>query len=192
MRQWKRLIYYLLINILVSACTVLAVLMIWDRTHTPAALVTPEPTAPIISALSTPAPSQEGVPTTVETLGPTPSPTSKPSPIGDVVEYQVEFGDTLGQISDRFDVPVEELMRVNQLNDPNSLSMGMVLYIPVTPQARPSDTPAPTGTSAPLGTTSPTNPPQETRLIINAVISPGEPASEHVFKIGRASCRERV
>src|SRR4030067_700465 len=103
MRQWKRLIYYLLINILVSACTVLAVLMIWDRTHTPAALVTPEPTAPIISALSTPAPSQEGVPTTVETLGPTPSPTSKPSPIGDVVEYQVEFGDTLGQISDRFD-----------------------------------------------------------------------------------------
>ncbi|HEY5670142.1 MAG TPA: lamin tail domain-containing protein [Anaerolineales bacterium] len=181
MRQWKRLVYYLLINILVSACTVLAVLMIWDRTQTPATLLTPEPSIPVISALSTSAPTQEGTPPTQETPGPTSSPTSKPSPIGDVEEYQVGFGDTLGQISDRFDVPIEELMRVNQINDPNALSVGMVLYIPVTPQARPSDTPAPTSTSATLGTTLPTNPPQETRLIINAVISPGELTSEHVF-----------
>lgn len=181
MKEWKRLIYYLLINILVSACTVLAVLTYWDRTHNPSTQLSPEPSVPVISALSTSAPSQESAPTSLATLGATSSPTSKPSPIGDVMEYQVEFGDTLGQISDQFEVPVEELMRVNQLSDPNSLSVGMVLYIPVTPQARPSNTPAPTRTPGSPGTTSPTNPPQEARLIINAVISPGELTSEHVF-----------
>ena len=36
MDKWKRLIYYLMINVLVSACTVLVVLTIWDRLQTPA------------------------------------------------------------------------------------------------------------------------------------------------------------
>ena len=33
MKQWKRLVYYLLINVLVSACTTVVVLYFWDRTH---------------------------------------------------------------------------------------------------------------------------------------------------------------
>ena len=33
MTRWKRLFYYLLINVLVSACTVWAVLSIWQMTH---------------------------------------------------------------------------------------------------------------------------------------------------------------
>jgi hypothetical protein len=33
MKGWKRLVYYLLINVLVSACTVWVALTIWDRTH---------------------------------------------------------------------------------------------------------------------------------------------------------------
>ena len=36
MKQWKRLVYYLLINVLVSACTTVTVLYFWDRTHPPA------------------------------------------------------------------------------------------------------------------------------------------------------------
>ena len=36
MKQWKRLVYYLLINVLVSACTTVVVLYFWDRTHPPA------------------------------------------------------------------------------------------------------------------------------------------------------------
>lgn len=33
MTRWKRLFYYLLINVIVSACTVWAVLSIWQMTH---------------------------------------------------------------------------------------------------------------------------------------------------------------
>jgi hypothetical protein len=101
--------------------------------------------------------------------------------IEDVSEYQVEDGDTLGLIAERFDVSVEELMSINQLKDPNSLPVGMILYVPLPPEKRPTKTSPPTSTSAPLGTPAPTNPPQEARLIINAVIGPGDLASEHVF-----------
>src|SRR4030067_2191140 len=31
MRHWKRLLYYLMINVLVSACVVTAILFLWER-----------------------------------------------------------------------------------------------------------------------------------------------------------------
>jgi len=181
MNQWKRLIYYLLLNVLVSACTTLAVLLIWDRTQAPAALPSLEPTVPAISALSSPTPSGGTVLPAAIPAAVTPSPTAIPINLDNVKEYQVEFGDTLGLIAEQFDVTVEELMAINQIKDPNSLSVGMVLYIPVTPEAGPSNTPTPTNTPAPQTSITPSNPPQEARLIINAVIGPGDLASEHVF-----------
>jgi LysM repeat protein len=182
MKPWKRLIYYLFLNVLVSACTTLAVLVIWDRTQAPAAPTTIEPAVAVSSALNTNTPSTQVISTTVASAAVTPNPTARSSPIGNVEAYEVEYGDTLGIISERFDVPVEELMRVNQLDDPNSLSIGMVLYIPVTPEAVPTQTPAPaTSTPATSGSTTPSAPPQEARLIINAVIGTGDLASEHVF-----------
>ncbi len=33
MKGWKRLLYYLMINVLVSACTILTILVAWERTH---------------------------------------------------------------------------------------------------------------------------------------------------------------
>ena len=182
MKPWQRLIYYLFLNVLVSACVTLAVLAIWDRTHAPAEPAPIQRTAPAISASGTNTPSGQGVSTAAASAAVSPNPTVKSSPIGNVEEYQVEYGDTLGIISDRFDVPVEELMRINQLSDPDSLSVGMVLYIPVTPAAVPTQTPAPaTNTPPPSGSITPSNPPQEARLIINAVIGSGDLASEHVF-----------
>jgi LysM repeat protein len=182
MKPWKRLIYYLFLNVLVSACTTLAVLVVWNYFHTPAEPATIESTAPVSLALNTAAPTGQSASSTAaaSAVG-TPNPTVRSSPIGNVEEYQVEYGDTLGIISERFDVPVEELMRINQISDANSLSVGMVLYIPVPPEAQPTQTPAP-ATNTPLpGSAIPTNPPQEARLIINAVIGPGDLASEHVF-----------
>jgi len=184
MKPWKRLIYYLFLNVLVSACATLAVLAIWDRTHAPAAPISIESTAPVSrpAALNTATPTGQGASTAAASAGVTPNPTAKSSPIGNVEEYQVEYGDTLGIISERFDVPVEELMRINQISNADSLAVGMVLYIPVTPEAPPTQTPAPaTNTPLPGGSITPTNPPQEARLIINAVIGPGDLASEHVF-----------
>jgi LysM repeat protein len=179
MNQWKRLIYYLMINILVSACTTLAVLMIWDRTQTPAAMPSLEPTVPVVAGLSTPVATglaQATAPTETSS-----SPATQPIDTSSVMEYQVEDGDTLGLIAEQFEVSVDQLMSINQISNPDSLPVGMLLYIPVTPTVGPSPTTAPTQTHVPQGSTTPASTPQEARLIINAVIGTGDLASEHIF-----------
>jgi len=35
MKHWKRLLFYLILNVLISACTVLAVLFFWDQMRGP-------------------------------------------------------------------------------------------------------------------------------------------------------------
>lgn len=55
-----------------------------------------------------------------------PSPT--PGPV--FTEYKVRNGDTLGGISARFNLSIEELMKANGLTDPHSLQVGQVLKIP--------------------------------------------------------------
>ena len=58
----------------------------------------------------------------------TPEPTPTQGPI--FTEYRVRSGDTLGAISARFNMSVEELMKINGLTNPNSLQVGQVLKIP--------------------------------------------------------------
>ena len=38
MNSWQRLVFYLVLNVLVSACTILTILFLWDRAHQPADL----------------------------------------------------------------------------------------------------------------------------------------------------------
>lgn len=52
------------------------------------------------------------------------------TPSGIQESYTVQPGDTLGSIADRFGIPVEDLMRLNGLTDPNWLSVGQVLLLP--------------------------------------------------------------
>ncbi len=112
-------------------------------------------------------------------------PTSTPEPeIPQNVElYQVESGDTLGLIADKFDVSIEELVKLNQLTDANSLSVGMVIYIPKEQsEALPTLTAQPTRTAAPTaGSGTPSAPLPEAGVIVNSVIGVGEIATEHVF-----------
>lgn len=175
MDKWKRLIYYLMINVLVSACTVLVVLTIWDRYNTPQVVDVATP----VVASEFPVVSLEPTASKVAVM----PPTNTPGPLSDlsVEEYEVQFGDTLGIIAQKFDVPIEELMEVNQLDDPNSISVGLIVYIPVTPQVVPTHTPLPTQTPNPLGTSGTPAPTQEAKVVINSVISVGELTSERVF-----------
>lgn len=181
MANWKRLLYYLMINVLVSACTTVAVLMIWDRTQAPSALPPVEPVSTAVSAVISPTLAI----TTTQITGPaaaaTPSATTLTINIENVQEYQVENGDTLGLIAEQFDVSVDELMAINQITNPNELAVGMVLYVPLAPEDIPTKTPAPTATLMPVTNLTPSGPTPEPRLIINAVIGPGDLASEHVF-----------
>jgi hypothetical protein len=63
MKNWKRLFYYLIINVLVSACTVISILYYWERTHpempilsqiNPFAEVTPLPQQLLFPNIETP------------------------------------------------------------------------------------------------------------------------------------------
>ena len=104
MRHWKRLFYYLIINVFVSACTVVTVLTLWQRYQpeipflgdvNPLALITPmSPRAlfpDYVSAAETTEPTAIAIQTTPEPL-PTEMEMSE-------MTYTVETGDTLGAIA---------------------------------------------------------------------------------------------
>jgi LysM repeat protein len=185
MKEWKRLIYYLLINILVSACTTVAVLYLWDRTHPPA-LVNLQPQAINVSGSSEGAPAAT-VPVT-STLGAQTEPITvtvagapTQDPYANAIAYEVKSNDTMGEIANKFDVDLKDLLKYNALSDANALSVGQVIYIPVTPQAPPTETPAPEQTPTVQGTGSPAAPAQPAKVIISSVIGPGDLSSERVF-----------
>ncbi|MEA3406800.1 MAG: LysM peptidoglycan-binding domain-containing protein [Chloroflexota bacterium] len=67
-------------------------------------------------------------PTAVPTATPPPVPT--PSPIPTRYVYSVERGDTLQLIANEFGVSVQDLVVLNELDNPNALSVGQVLLIP--------------------------------------------------------------
>jgi LasA protease len=71
-------------------------------------------------------------PTPVPDVGLVGNPTivAAATPSGVQESYTVQPGDTLGSIADRFGIPVEDLMRLNGLTDPNWLSVGQVLLLP--------------------------------------------------------------
>lgn len=141
MTRWKRLGYYLLINVLVSACTTVAVLAMWDRARGPAEA---DPTgaalaqANITPALNfTDAAGVGGQPTQATPTTPEPTqaePTEEPEPELDpgveLVEYEVQAGDTLGDIAVEFDTSVAEIIEASNLEDADTLEVGQLLMIP--------------------------------------------------------------
>lgn len=46
------------------------------------------------------------------------------------ITYTIQAGDTLGHISEQFDVALEELIRVNNLANPDIIEVGQQLLIP--------------------------------------------------------------
>lgn len=181
MKHWKRLVYYLMINIVVSACTVIVVLAIWERRFAPAAPQLMPDEGQTVQALAGTHSGASGTGTPQPIAPETPTPTSEPDLLKNVQEYQVQYGDTLGDIAAKFDVEIADLLRVNQINDPNSLSVGMVIYVPLPPEKIPTDTPTitPTPNLALTATLSGSLP--EARVVINSVIGAGDLASERVF-----------
>ncbi|MCS6908907.1 MAG: LysM peptidoglycan-binding domain-containing protein [Anaerolineales bacterium] len=165
MQPWKRALVFLLLNAIVSATVTLTVLWIWDLTH---------PKPPVAADL----PSRAEL---TPVSGPVSSPASPTATSAIVMEeYLVREGDTLGQIAEKYQVSVESLLRANGLQDANALSVGMVIYIPVTPEA-PLQSPAQV-TPSPLAAT-PTLAPgaRPPGAVINSVIGVGDLSTERVF-----------
>jgi len=95
---------------------------------------------------------------------PTATPIPPNLPRGTKLEYTVQSGDSLGAIADKFNSTIDDIIKENNITDPNALFVGQVLTIPVnmvTPTAtRPPTstpiTPGP-GTVLPTGTSTPIN-----------------------------------
>lgn len=188
MRHWKRLFYYLIINVMVSACTVLLVLSLWDRARAPAIDELEINNSPQVIAqteripeivTSTESIIDEGESNNEITAEP-PEPVDSPV----VSEYQVRTGDTLGAIASRFGVSIELLMEANNITDPNKVDVGQVLIIPQIEAPSATRTPIPTATMA-TSTPQATVPPIETngdaQVIIDSVIGAGDLNTERVM-----------
>lgn len=151
MRRVKRLIYYLLLNILVSTAVTLLVLRWWDSRTTPSNNLS---TPVVIRLTSEPQVSPKlEADSLAETTLPSPSQPDpevpQPTATIEVITYLVQSGDTLGTIAAAYQVSIADLLAVNQLEDPDQLFIGQTIYIPTAPLptwAPPSPTPSPSPT----------------------------------------------
>jgi LysM repeat protein len=147
MAKLKRLFYILLLNVMVSATTIIAVLVLWEKRQNTGAGSTPEVVYIHATQIFT-ATVYVSAPITI-TLTPTPLPTAAVSeefPVP-VAEYRVQKGDTLTTIARSFDVSLTDLMKINQIEDPDDIKIDQVLYIPILPI--PTDTPVVPTTAVP-------------------------------------------
>lgn len=99
MNQGKRLLFYLVLNILVSACTTLAVLWIWDRPHTPV----PASLGSLFAQPTNPAPVQPAASPTQEPTEAVPAPAQPAATAGEPVRLVLidnVFG--IGNLKDEY------------------------------------------------------------------------------------------
>ena len=144
--SFRQMLPFLLLNIIVSAVVVLSILFWWSNRAGEAAVAgSASPTAALpAGVLATPniaAPPSGTVPP--EAAG-----ASADTAAGDApVVHVVQSGDTLNRISQQYDVSVEDIMAANGLTDPNIISVGQQLTIPVGGLPTPT-VPAPTEIAA--------------------------------------------
>jgi len=177
--RWKRLFYYLLINILVSACTMVAVLYAWERyrPQQDSIFSFPTPAAAAESSGSRTSSAQEAIAA---------EPALSATPLT-FETHSVQAGETLSGIAALYDVSTEELIALNNLDNPDTLEVGQVLLIPIPGVTIPTQTPTiapPTRTPLPAPTLevagTPTTVPGDPDLQILTVVGAGELQDERV------------
>lgn len=119
----RRIITMILVNVVVSAVVVLGILYWWE-TNRAAQIDAATESVPIV--LATPLPEVVEGDTAVATETPT------PEPEGDQpLVHIVAAGDTLTNISQQYEVELDDIVAANNLLNPNSLEIGQALVIPV-------------------------------------------------------------
>lgn len=168
----RRMLPFIFLNIIVSLVVVLAVLFWWDSQQTAETQELPAVT-PIIMTAPEATNTAEAFAQQEATPEPTPGPRV----------YVVQAGDTLGIISQNFNVSMQEIMEANGLTNPNILHVGQELIIPIggIDQTAPLPTPTPTPDLL-LPSPIPTQPLDvgEFRVEITEVIAPGRLAEEAI------------
>jgi len=106
MSNRTRALFYLGLNVLISACTAWLVLTLWGRSHLP-----PPPPTPKVAVVTV-------------------NPLTTPTPTPPRFAYTVREGDTLAAIAQRFGVSVDDLCALNHITADTPLAVGQSLLIP--------------------------------------------------------------
>ena len=167
--RWKRLFYYLLLNMIVTACTMVVVLYAWEKYR-------PQVDESPLDVL---------FPSFEEAAAPEISPTEVPIEDLAFLTHTVQIGESLSVIAADYGTTVDEILRFNEIADPDELLVGMVLDIPVpgaeapvAQEAIPTQTPPPQPT---LAVTAPPANAEAADLQIALVIGAGDLAEERVI-----------
>ena len=143
--SFRQMLPFLFLNIIVSAVVVLSILFWWNNRGGGAAAAEATATAALPAGVL-PTPNVAAPPS--GTVPPEAAGASADTAAGDTpVVHVVQSGDTLNRISQQYDVSVEDIMAANGLTDPNIISVGQQLTIPVGGLPTPT-VPAPTEIAA--------------------------------------------
>lgn len=127
----RRMLPYILLNVVVSAVVVLTILWWWDgrqpeSTATNNALAQTAVELPADGAVS------DAAGATPNAAQPTAAPAGETAADSDDPPvHVVQLGDTLGAISQRYNVSIDEIIAANSIENPNFLTVGQQLLIPV-------------------------------------------------------------
>jgi len=170
--SFRQMLPFLFLNVIVSALVVISILFWWDNrgvrgvenAKAKATLVPGELPTPNIAA-----PPTGAVPVATEAV------------VEENVVHVVQAGETLNAISQRYDVSVDDIMLVNGLDNPNLISVGQSLNIPV--GGIPEPTALPTETPVALPSPIPTEPAatgDSGQITVAAILDPGIMETEAV------------
>jgi LysM repeat protein len=143
----RRLLPLIFLNVVVSAVVVIALLLWWDSRNGQAAeaVAIPSPSAVATAAgVVPPAGTPQGVPAEAS------QEEAAPEDASEGVVHTVQAGDTLGRISEFYEVSMADIVAANSLSNPDVLSVGQQLVIPV--GGLPTEAPEPASTEIPVGT----------------------------------------
>ncbi|MEN8171633.1 MAG: lamin tail domain-containing protein [Chloroflexota bacterium] len=158
--QWKRILFYLLINVVISASTMLIVLNVWESKH---AAALEQAALPLVIPTAEPVNNSPQVPV------PTAAPSIPLQP------YKVQPDETISEIALAFDIDIETLLEINGKMDADSIGVGEVIYVPAPTEASAQDTQAPqANTDTPLADDG------VGQIKIESVIGVGDLATERI------------
>ncbi len=180
--SFRRMLPFILINVVVSATVVFGILFWWDNREPDAEIAMQETavaTPPLI--IATVEVADQPLPAEAEATA---------EPENAMPIHVVSAGDTLMSISQFYDVPMDDIMTMNGISNPNILAVGQELLIPVggIPTATPEPTSPPQPTVVP--SPNPTVPPDmegEVQLEITAVLGVGNLTEEAVQLVNSGS-----
>lgn len=123
MKRSGRLFFFIILNILISACTTLAVLLLWDQLRGPLP-------AGVLSSLV------DGwrEPDLAAPLQPTGSAGTPAAPAMACIPYQALEGDTIAGLAELYQISADRLRSENGFTPDQELKTGDLLCIPVNPQ----------------------------------------------------------